>query len=259
MDRPAVIRGLWGNSLLTRRRTVRPQAFARVLEQVNKTGSRNDIVDAVYCFGDDNLQFLRESGFKNVKLLSRHSWASPRFRDDFSYRWDGYWIYGCSMGWHKLKILQAATQEFSSVLYMDMDVNQIRNIPADYWAEIKEGPPIKVPLSKQRAWHWAAGWRYSKRWGYPQYICKNGKEAAKCSSTSGFLYVGSKEIANHLMDVQKRNYFWLDHQVVSFTIDEMNGGWLGRDAYIEKGFNLRGLRYNRLLEPSPDPIWEIVE
>ena len=254
----ALIRGLWGNSLLARRHERPPQVFARVLESTQALALRGDRIDAFYCFGNDNEAWLKYHGFSNVRKLSSYAWANPRIREEFHHRWDGAWVYGMSYWWHKLRILEQALDEYDSVIYMDIDVHQVCEIPDWFWDEIESGADFKASLYLQRNWTWGAGWRNSEKWGYPHFLVSSEKQkAAQTVPGCGFIYCRNKDVIKEALKIQKKHHFWLDHQIFAFLLDQKYGGWIGEEKYLKLGYHTLGYYYGRQVFPPPDDeiIW----
>lgn len=261
--RPALIRGLWGNSLMARRASRPPDAFAAVLKSTIRAYERQDEIDSVYVFGQDNVDFLRYHGYRNVIKLDNRSFCAPKVHDQYHHRWDGAWVHGHSYWWHKLRIIEAALRDYpDGVIWMDFDIQQmVKPVPSWFWDEIVEGPPFKASLYRQRNWCWGAGWRYSVRWNYPHLMLRadeNPKEQSQIVPGCGFLYIREKEVIKTILDIQRVEPFWLDHQLFAFYLDEKHGRWIGAEKYVELGYHTTGYYYGRQLLACPpqDTIWQ---
>lgn len=256
----AFIRGLWGNHLLARRAVRPPDAFAHVLRSVGRLRERDDHVDVFYCFGEDNRDYLKYLGFKDVRMINRHSWAGPKVVNAFHHRWDGAWVHGCSYWWHKLEIMIHALRHFSEVVWTDSDIRQVRPIPDDFWSYLRQGADFRASLYLQRNWTWGAGWRRTKKWGvkFMDPLVNNPRRAAQIVPGCGFLYLRSYDTALEAMSIQNEYPFWLDHQIYAYLLDRRYKKWIGEESYIAKGYHTDFYYYGRQLFP-PDKermVWQ---
>lgn len=249
-----IIKGLWGDETLRRRRLLPPDAFEAVKEGVRSHAASTHSVDKVYCYGGQNKQFLRGLGYHPVKLHDR-PWMQPdpNKRLNARFLWNGGIRNGYSYWWHKFKIIEAALHEFSGgVLWTDFDVLQKQDNIDWIYDDLAKGKPIRASLYVQHNWTWGAGWRHSTVWKVPgtEIAPDESHTAARLVLGCGFLFIRSLDIVREALKIQDEFTHFLDHQVMSLLFDRMHGGrWIGPEEYVAQGWHTQGYYYGRQLYP----------
>ena len=249
----AIVRGMWGDVRLKRRHSLPPEPYYNLLKAVKAFRERGDVLDCFYCYGLENKTWLEHLGFEGVRLLHPAAWASPIINDSFYDRFDGVRIFGMSYWWHKFKILEAALQDFDSVLWIDTDIVQKQSLPDGFFEELNSGADFRASLYVQRNWSWGAGWRHKHKWKVPglKPVEGDSHRAAQIVPGCGYLYVRNKEVIKEALEIQLEHPIWLDHQVMACFLDRRHGGWIGEQAYLDLGYHTQGYYYGRqIYRPS---------
>lgn len=253
MDGCAVIRGLWGNASLVRRRSQPPEPYCDILSAFRKAKERQDQVDVVYVFGRDNYDYLRHFKY-NAVLLDERSWAMPKGERLYKLQ-NGCVRSGASYWWHKLKILDVALQEYQAVVWIDTRAEQRKPITDEYWLEKAAKKPVQAPIYRVVNRVWGAFWRDDKA---PVGLRTN-RHASVFVPGCGCIYLREHEIAKELLRIQAENKHWLDHQVLAWYMDHTGGGWAGVNRYVRRGYHLSDYYYDRMpIKPNEsDIVWYI--
>ncbi len=253
MDGCAVIRGLWGNATLTRRGYRPPDAHHDILTQFKKAKKRQDQVDKVYVFGQDNYDYLCHLDYEAV-LIDHRSWAMPEGDREYTLR-NGAVRGGASHWWHKLKIFDIALQEHKAIVWVDTRAEQLKRITDEYWLEKAAKKPVQAAIYRVVNRVWGAPWRGDDA---PRGL-RTSRHPSVFVPGCGCVYLREHEIAKELLRIQAENKHWLDHQVLAWYIDQVNGGWMGVNRYIRRGYQLSDYYYDRMpIKPNEsDIVWYI--
>lgn len=134
----------------------------------------------------------------------------------------------------KLLAIRDALHNYQHVLWMDIDCIKLGPFPADFWDRLKDGAPIQAKI---RQYH-----RRKAHWRHGQ---------ARILQGGAFIYCRSLPIIERALDVMATPVYDLaprfypsgtgrafdDEMAIAWVIDEMNGGWMGQDAY-RKGWDV---------------------
>lgn len=249
-----LVKGLWGDHTLRRRNMQPPDAFEAVLAGVREATDAGSHVDAVYCFGGRNKEYLKGLGYEPVKLHDK-PWANPTCDKKYNVRfhWNGVLRNGYSYWWHKFKIIHAAFQRFpDGVLWVDFDVKQTKADLGWLYADLANGKDFRASLYVQHNWTWGAGWRHSAEWRVPGTSLSPGDShaAARVVLGCGFVFFRNRSDVEECLAIQDEFPHFLDHQVVSLWFDRRHGGrWIGHDEYKKRGWHTEGYYYGRQLYP----------
>lgn len=159
-----------------------------------------------YVFGESNLELLKRQGIENCKLISK----------DISL-WDWKIIRGGEIDQygHKLKTLEAASNDFDEFIFLDWDCMAVRPLPEDFWEDLSKKQMIQAHL---------------RSYGMKQkYIQKKGsiwrdKDVNKRPCAS-FIYVRGKEMAEKIYNTWLEDKKRSDEKTLAIVTDEMMGGW----------------------------------
>ena len=225
------IRGLWGYE--------NKKGF--VYKRRNKVG--NDVILAkynpydepfvTYVFGEDNYKFLIDEGF-DCRLVDKNPmiWGHNR-RQEHQYG-------------HKLKIFQAATEEFDEIVFLDWDCMLAKPLPKNFWKILNKKKEVQAILR-----------------GYKSCVCMWRKRDRRKRACASFVYVRGKEVGAKLFDMwengfckyaSKKTKRLSEEQILSFYTDNLVGGWNGTKTYwknFEPNFFLLG-KHEVPFQPYPN-------
>jgi hypothetical protein len=155
----------------------------------------------VYCFGEDNLNYLEDQGF-NCKLIEKKPYIWDMERE--------WWR-------HKIEIIKCGLDEKLPLIYLDWDCIAIRKIPDNIWEVLSKKAIIQTPLKiyRQPRAYWRSADRRTIVEGCFMYFREN---------VANDIIKAWDELADK----------YLDETVVAKYIDEINGGWKGEKDYCEK-------------------------
>jgi len=249
----AIIRGLWGHG-----RGHSDHDLERTILESKQNG---DPVDKVYCFGIENKKMLERCGYK-PDMLDPEPIASPRILKAFVGRKSLRW--GVSYWWHKLKIIEAATQEFDHVLWQDFNVRLKKPLPSDFWEELKSGASFRASLVIQKSAKFGAWWRMStklrahnKHTKQPPLTKISNMQQAQIVPIGKYFYVRGASMGQQLMALQSKRLRWNNQPLFALMIDQLYQGWPGIQSYVDNGHEMKGFFYGAsIFRPKPrQTIW----
>lgn len=134
----------------------------------------------------------------------------------------------------KLLAIRDALDTYRHVVWCDFDLIELAPFPADFWDVLKAGAPLQAKIRQymRRKCHWRAS--------QPRVL-----------QGGAFVYCRSIPLIQRTLDVMAtpidelapRFYprgtgrTWDDEMAIAWTVDEYNGGWIGQEAYRERGFD----------------------
>jgi hypothetical protein len=199
------VRGLWGvpkpdeqSSFIRRRHDLSP-------EVVNWKAHLGMVPFRTYVFGKDNRDFLRSVGIDPIVLSEE-----PEMWDNVAH---------CFR--HKIEIIRRAFDDNDRVVWMDWDCYpKVKALPKDFWDRISEGEPYKACLKKHK--RWCSNWR-------------EDNDAKRFLPSGGFIYVGSKDIADQLVECwEETGKPTNDEWAMAKLGDRLMGGWKGPEEYCRR-------------------------
>jgi len=180
-------------------------------------------------------------------------------------------MWGMNHFWHKLRILQAASQEYDCVLWTDFDVRQIKLLPDTFWNELSCGPCLRAPLYVLRmVYHWWTAWwrtepslrhlktRDKSIAGTKTIEGERGRLAARLMPGGAYVYLRGKETADTLMQIRHEFPLFSDQCVMAVYLDRLYDGWMGAADYFHSRHNTVGYYHKVcLFPPTPDEtVWQ---
>ena len=238
----AIIRGIWGGG--------KGHSDDNLEKTVLEAKQNGDPVDKVYCFGTENKKILERCGYKPDMLDSKPV-AAPRSKPhelpEFRMKRarSGY-----STWWHKLKIIEAATQEFDHVLWQDFDVRLKKPLPSDFWEELKSGASFRSALTVQFSGKFGAWWRIPvkqrlvRSLSQPPRTRVSNTQQAQIVPAGGYVYIRGTKVTGRLMALQNQHPTWHDQSLFALYIDQLYRGWKGPQHYVNKGHEVQGYYYS---------------
>ena len=126
-NKPVIIRGWWGDLDIF---------DGKYRKQIQQQG--NTFFQKLYLYGDDKSQsFFQKEGFVEYTLLSSSK---------YDYRLaSNHTLYDHRSLLHKLKILQKALEVDKSVLFLDWDMNFLKELDENFLSSL-EGSNLQIPL-----------------------------------------------------------------------------------------------------------------
>ena len=166
----------------------------------------NDQPFTTYVFGESNLELLHKHGITNCKLVTKE----PGMYDRMTAKTQRIDQYG-----HKLKTIEAASNDFDEFIFLDWDCMAVRPLPENFWNSFGGKAAIQAHLRS-----------YSMK---QYYILKKGAtwrttdlNKRPCAS---FVYVRGKEAANLIYDTWLEDKQRSDEKTLAMVTDKMMGGW----------------------------------
>jgi len=203
MEDKSFIRGIWGipdiNNTMGR-------WYSR------RTKIENDITLAqlnpyappcrVYIFGEENFKKMTDMGFDTV-LVDKKPCCWDMEKEQYR---------------HKIEIWNAGLKDFKEVVFLDWDCVPAAPVPNDFWDVLGKGEKIRATI-----------YMYHTR--HVPFRRKDGRKV----SASTFVYVRGKEVVEEIIAVWERmGRPWREEVALSKYIDELNGGWKGKEDYLVK-------------------------
>lgn len=253
-----IVRGVWGDPLHVRHYIQPPLAYTQLLHEVKDSRERGDRTDRVYCFGRQNYEYVCWLGYDAV-LLDKHAYGLRRTRNRGSY-FSGMVVYGMNHFGHKWWAMDAAFQDFDSVLWVDWDLHQVGTIPENYEEQLQAGSaPFRATLAQQQNWTWGAFWRRSTRWPMEgvEIDKKDAVNSARIVTNCSSVWIRNRETVQELRALQEKHPVLMNQQLVSYLLDSRQGRWIGQEQYIAEEYHtIRCHVGSTQLLPVEDPIWK---
>lgn len=181
--------------------------------------SVHDTPTLLYCWGLNNYKKLQEAGLKPILLGVHpyHNWSgnpdtpeAPKFK--------GVIRYGVSMWLHKLKAVKEALKEHEQVLWLDGDVQQMRELPKQWWRLMQRGAPYRASLS---------------RYKQPQCLWRKDRVARTLVPYGGIQYF-RRDWIDVLIDYQfYEDRTMSDEIAIMKFLDALHGGWIGVERWAK--------------------------
>jgi len=186
-----------------------------------------------YVFGEDNYKFLIDEGF-DCRLVDKNPmiWGHDRLKEH---------QYG-----HKLKIFQAATEEFNEIVFLDWDCMLAKPIHKNFWDIMGKKQEVQAILR-----------------GYKSCVCMWRKTDRRKRACASFVYVRGEEVGKNMFDMwysgfdkykSVKSRRLSEEQIISLYTDKIFGGWQGVRTYwknFEPNFFLLG-KHEVPFQPYPN-------
>ena len=205
-----MIRALWGSEARN--------CYKRCKRDVDKfSGTLTSELETgqwmvVYCFGKENEKIIKGMGLE-TRLVCDTPLLFPEGP-------------GAGMGtgkasnWtHKIEAVSLAVEEFGEILYTDWGTEQLRPLDDEFYQRLQDGGSVQVPL---------VGYRRS----YANCRHQNGN---MLPAGAWVYYRGDERSKAVLNGVRECLQFvrYDDEKAMAMAVDELNGGWRGRDWWAE--------------------------
>ena len=163
----------------------------------------------ILVFGKDNFLRLTDMGFDCIMLDERPSVMSSK--------------HPYSLFMNRFVAFKAGMETCDEAVFLDVDCEQISDLPSDFWEKSGEKSVIQSPLiaycSNERGRYWR-----------PEEHCR-------VSTCGCYVYLRGRKITDMLLDKSREMMeyrpegFLDDEMVMDKLIDDLRGGWTGAEEY----------------------------
>ncbi len=174
----------------------------------------------VFCFGEENRQFLLSLGLCPVYLGSE---PPP----------GNLWL-------AKLLILREALRRHRAVIWLDWDVHQLLSVPSRFWNQLASGAPLRVSLRQ-----------------YRRRQCPWRKKHARKLPGGAVIYCRSLTVAQELVRIAVAHPQWTDEQVIARFVDLRLGESFDLSGWHQGGWELECYRVRGQLFPPSKPLFAV--
>jgi len=213
------VHGLWGETAGSENPTLTlPRTLKAIRHAVAAEHQPEPLV--VYCYGEDNREFLREHGIEPLLCSPDpiHNFLPGVSNRNCQSK--GRLNWGLNFWRHKLDCIQRALDNHDEVVWLDWDVRQLRPLD-DFWSTLREGPPIQAALRAYKRPQ--CGWRARGQRTFVPH--------------GAFIYCRSLVVICRVIDLHIREHpTCTDEIAIAHAIDELLGGWTVPDKYRDHGF-----------------------
>lgn len=209
------VRGLFGDELVDGYSGLLSDIKARVADKLKPEPC------LWYAWGGRNAEILRSSGFEPIVCSSdpipRNGFnGEPDYISGFGVRPFGWNIYRLKFD----AIRAAQLAGYTHVVWLDMDVQQIRLLPERFWGTLATGQPLQAPLVQYHRVQ--AGWR---------------KRCPRTSIYCATCYWRGVNIVEECIAYARQHPRAFEQEAMNFAIDRLAGGeFPGHDEYRAVGF-----------------------
>jgi hypothetical protein len=253
MNRPLIVRGLWGDSETCGRDRFRKhenQLAGRLdLEQtLYDMAERQEPCDAFVAFGEANSQLAQSFGLP-VLRASRYPWLyRERALPPSEHRYPAAVYRGVNGHRHKLvAMLTAMASSGKPILWLDLRVRLVRPLDSAWWDQFRPEDAFRAAMIRQYNARFGAVWRYMDGPaidGVPQRKFVTNHDEAKWLPGGGCLFVRDKSLLLQALRIAHRFAWWSDQQCLAAALDRRHGGWLGERKW-SRLYGLTGYYYGR--------------
>ena len=195
-----------------------------------------------FAWGTENATAIRKAGFEPTLLSDE-----PIPRKGFSGEPDYITGFGVQpFGWNiyrlKFDAIRAALMAgYTSVLWLDMDVEQVLPLPADFWQVLHDRQPLQAPLVQYHKVQ--APWRS---------VCR--RTSIYCATS----YWRGGNVVERCLEYANQHPRAFEQAAMNREIDRLAGGFPGVDGYRDKGFEFPFTeRKGGMIFPPREPVFRI--
>lgn len=130
------VRALWGDEQVVR--------WSKTIKDIDDglaAGLYNEQPRVTYAFGQTNFDLLEKNGFDPI-LIDEYPVPNSKKRDDRG------WADEYSMWQLKVRSMEKAMESHDEILWLDWDAYCPMGTPSDFWARMRLGQHIQMPLVK---------------------------------------------------------------------------------------------------------------
>lgn len=215
------VRGLWGEAQDAKHPT---SGHGRALQAAKRScrAPHQPEPQVVYVWGNENFAALERFRL-NLVLVSPDpltNYGTTDVARDCTSRGQVNW--GVSMWRHKLEAIRMALDHHPAIVWLDWDTHQVANLPPDFWQRLAAGQPFQGSLRQ-----------YKRK----QCLWRPEKDNPRLVPHGAWIYCREQRLVERAIELHaERVPTFTDETAWAAVLDELLGGWKGRDEYHRRGF-----------------------
>lgn len=170
---------------------------------------QKDLDSLVFALDQPSEHLLKSLGVNRIRF---NGYRSP------------YFTTGVSSWSKKILCMLESLRYYEHVLWMDFDCVRIDEIPSDFWDRLLAGPALQMKLTQANV---------------PK--CQWREADVRKVGSGGFIYCRSKRVLARSLEKMEDNIkspLFSDQTVLSWSMDQLMGGWGGVDCYQYQKYDI---------------------
>ena len=231
------VRGLFGDELVDGYHGLLTDLAARAQDKIKPEPC------LWFAWGQQNFDAITAAGFNPIGVCmqtipNKNFHVKPDYVNQYgAARW------GRNIYWLKFNAVYFAMHlGYDAVLWLDMDVELVKPLPADFWETLASGQSIQVPLAQYHRVQ--CGWRKT----YP-------RTSIYCATA----YFRGKRVVERCLELAEQHPLEYEQAAINRAIDELAGGTFpGQEEYKAMGFEFPFTeRKGGMIHEPREPLFRI--